>query len=167
MLFCSFSSNISFRFFFSHFYFFLEPKNKPSRPRANKSETCEDNKLLPNPCFVSITAVLELLRATNEVFLFWRFGLWFGGHLQEALEGLRKSILSWYKESLWLQQNMMSCQGGGGRLISNFIWQGGGYFQRGTMFRWTLKLKEVLNKQILSASVPEAAVLIWNSHSLE
>ena len=32
--------------------------------------------------------------------------------------------------------------------------------QRGTMFRWTLKLKEVLNKQILSASVPEAAVLI-------
>ena len=32
--------------------------------------------------------------------------------------------------------------------------------QRGTMFRWTLKLKEVLNEQILSASVPEAAVLI-------
>ena len=32
--------------------------------------------------------------------------------------------------------------------------------KRGTLFRWTLKLKEVLNKQILSASVPEAAVLI-------
>ena len=32
--------------------------------------------------------------------------------------------------------------------------------QRGTMFRWTLKLKEVLNEQILSASVSEAAVLI-------
>ena len=31
---------------------------------------------------------------------------------------------------------------------------------RGTMFRWTLKVKEVLNKQILSASVPETAVLI-------
>ena len=27
------------------------------------------------------------------------------------------------------------------------------------MLRWTLKLKEVLNKLILSASVPEAAVL--------
>ena len=32
--------------------------------------------------------------------------------------------------------------------------------QRGTMFCLTLKLKEVLNKQILSASVLEAAVLI-------
>ena len=32
--------------------------------------------------------------------------------------------------------------------------------ERGTMFRWTLKLNEVLNTQILSASVPEAAVLI-------
>ena len=30
----------------------------------------------------------------------------------------------------------------------------------GIMFCWTLRLKEVLNKQILSASVPEAAVLI-------
>ena len=30
----------------------------------------------------------------------------------------------------------------------------------GTMLRRTLKLKEVLNKQILLASVPEAAVLI-------
>ena len=39
--------------------------------------------------------------------------------------------------------------------------------QRGTMFCWSLKLKEVLNKQILSVSVPEAAVLILNSHSLE
>ena len=35
------------------------------------------------------------------------------------------------------------------------------------MFCWTLKLEEVLNKQILSASVPEAAVGISNSHSLE
>ena len=32
--------------------------------------------------------------------------------------------------------------------------------KRGTMFCWTLKLKEVLNKQILSASVLKAAVLI-------
>ena len=39
--------------------------------------------------------------------------------------------------------------------------------KRGTMFCTTLKLKEVLNKQILSASVPDAAVLIWNSQSLE
>ena len=31
---------------------------------------------------------------------------------------------------------------------------------RGTMLCWTLKLKDVLNKQIISASVPEAAVLI-------
>ena len=35
------------------------------------------------------------------------------------------------------------------------------------MFGCTLKLKEVLNKQILSASVPEAAVLILNSHRRE
>ena len=35
-----------------------------------------------------------------------------------------------------------------------------GFIERGTMFCSTLKLKEVLNKQILSASVPEAAVLI-------
>ena len=41
------------------------------------------------------------------------------------------------------------------------------FVTRGTMFRWTLKLKKVLNKRILSASVPEAAVLIWNSNSLE
>ena len=32
--------------------------------------------------------------------------------------------------------------------------------QRGTMFCWTLKLKLILNEQILSASVPENAVLI-------
>ena len=38
---------------------------------------------------------------------------------------------------------------------------------RGTMLCTTLKLKEVLNKQTLSASVPDAAVLIWNSQSLE
>ena len=41
------------------------------------------------------------------------------------------------------------------------------FVTRGTMLCWTLKLKEVLNKQIFSASVPEAAVLIWNIHSLE
>ena len=42
-------------------------------------------------------------------------------------------------------------------------------FRRGTMFRWTLKPKEVLNKQILSASVPEAALLrevIWKKKLL-
>ena len=32
------------------------------------------------------------------------------------------------------------------------------FVTRGTMFCWTLKLKKVLNEQILSASVPEAAV---------
>ena len=41
------------------------------------------------------------------------------------------------------------------------------FCQRGTLFRWTLKLTEVLNKPILSASGSEAAVLIGNSHSLE
>ena len=35
------------------------------------------------------------------------------------------------------------------------------------MFCWTTKLKEVLNKRTLLGSVPEAAVLIRNSHSLE
>ena len=36
------------------------------------------------------------------------------------------------------------------------------HFKRGPIFCWTLKLKEVVNKQILSAFAQEAAVLIWN-----
>ena len=64
------------------------------------------------------------------------------------------------EEDLW-----KNCKGSNNSIwvLSQFEFMS--FATRGMMFCATLKLKEVLNKRILSASVPEATVLIWNSQS--